>query len=328
MTNDNNHRDHHIPVYNIKAVSRLVGLLPVTLRAWERRYGIPSPLRGNQGYRLYSDHDLNTLRWLKQQVDAGMSVGRAVDYLHELRRMGQDPALLSIQPGHLRPSPASASASSLQSLQDDLLGALTRFDNNEGVEILRRAFALFSMERVLLELITPTLVTIGDRWHAGNLPIAVEHFASQFFMQQLMGILSASAPPTHPGSIIAACAPGETHQIGLLMISVMLRWRGWDVKYLGPDLNLERLEEALEPVRPTLLLFSANRPETAHNLLSLPAVLERFGEPKPLVVVGGPAFQQFRLPDSFTAIYMDETLMEAVIEIEHLMTQRMQHRLR
>jgi MerR family transcriptional regulator, light-induced transcriptional regulator len=36
--------------------------------------------------------------------------------------------------------------------------------------------------------------------------------------------------------IVAACAPGEMHQIGLLMLVVMLRWRGWDVKYLGPDL--------------------------------------------------------------------------------------------
>jgi len=65
------------PVYNIKAVARLVNLLPVTLRAWERRYGLPSPLRGDQGYRLYSEYDLRTLRWLINQVEAGLSIGRA-----------------------------------------------------------------------------------------------------------------------------------------------------------------------------------------------------------------------------------------------------------
>ena len=57
------HNDQ-VPVYNIKAVSRLVGLLPVTLRAWERRYGLPAPSRGEQGYRLYSERDLHVLRWL------------------------------------------------------------------------------------------------------------------------------------------------------------------------------------------------------------------------------------------------------------------------
>ena len=58
----------NLPVYNIKAVSRLLGLLPVTLRAWERRYGLPNPIRGDQGYRLYSEHDLCTLR-LAQEPD-------------------------------------------------------------------------------------------------------------------------------------------------------------------------------------------------------------------------------------------------------------------
>ena len=85
--------DFHAPIYNIKAVARLVRLLPVTLRAWERRYGLPVPQRGGQGYRLYSEHDVRTLRWLKNQVDAGLSIGRASVLLHELRAKGQDPAV-------------------------------------------------------------------------------------------------------------------------------------------------------------------------------------------------------------------------------------------
>ena len=110
-------------------------------------------------------------------------------------------------------------------------------------------------------------------------------------------MLSASAPPTRPGVIVAACAPGETHQIGLLMLVVMLRWRGWDLKYLGPDLLLDRLDEALGPIRPCLLMFTANRAETASSLQVLPQILERFPYPKPLVVVGGQAFLSYRLPE-------------------------------
>ena len=88
-----NHKSAHnnMPVYNIKAVSQMTGLLPVTLRAWERRYGLPNPQRGEQGYRLYSEEDLRTLQWLKAQVDAGMSISRAVQYLNELRESGKKP---------------------------------------------------------------------------------------------------------------------------------------------------------------------------------------------------------------------------------------------
>ena len=52
------------PTYNLKAVVQETGLKPDTLRAWERRYGIPEPDRTGGGHRLYSQHDINTLKWL------------------------------------------------------------------------------------------------------------------------------------------------------------------------------------------------------------------------------------------------------------------------
>ncbi len=311
----------HLPVYNIKAVSRLVGLLPVTLRAWERRYGLPSPRRGKQGYRLYSEHDLSTLRWLKQQVESGLSIGRAVQYLHELRQAGQDPARVNLQAVRPQPLVVPEQSPAPNALAELLLQSYLHFDDAGAKETLRRAFALYSIDQVLLEIVTPAMVAIGEMWHAEKLPIAVEHYASQFTMQQLMSMLAASAPPARPGLIVAACAPGETHQIGLLMLVVMLRWRGWDVRYLGPDLHLDRLEDALGPIHPSLILFSANRPETAANMLPVTKIMNRFPEPKPLVVVGGQAFEDFRLPDSVPLVYIHAAANETVSAIEELMMQ-------
>jgi len=79
------------PFYNIKAISQLVGLLPVTLRAWERRYGVPKPIRGVQGYRVYSEYDLKTLLWIKTQMELGLSISRVIDNLKHLRKTGKDP---------------------------------------------------------------------------------------------------------------------------------------------------------------------------------------------------------------------------------------------
>jgi DNA-binding transcriptional MerR regulator len=81
------------PVYNIKAISHLVGLLPVTLRAWERRYGLPKPSRGVQGYRYYSEYDLKTLLWVKKQMEFGLSISRVIENLKFLRKTGKDPIL-------------------------------------------------------------------------------------------------------------------------------------------------------------------------------------------------------------------------------------------
>jgi len=203
-------------------------------------------------------------------------------------------------------------------LSDELLNNLLHFNEAAAGDVLRRSFALHSIDQVLLEIVSPALVKIGEMWHQGSLPIAVEHYASQFTMQQLMGMLAGSAPPARSGIIVAACAPGETHQIGLLILVVLLRWRGWDVRYLGPDLQLERLDEALGPIRPNLLMFTANRPETAANLAGLPGVLARFPNPKPMVVVGGQAFTSFRLPESVPLVYINSSPAESVNFVENL----------
>ena len=307
-------QNQHLPVYNIKAVSRLVGLLPVTLRAWERRYGLPRPSRGEQGYRLYSEYDLKVLRWLKKQLEAGLNIGRAVEYLHELRALGRDPVVEGSESELREEKPAS-----LNVLSKELLNALKNFNEPVAGDIMRRALAIYAVDQVLIEIIQPVLVELGEQWHRGELPIAVEHYATQFCMQNLMTMLNASAPPSRQGVIVAACAPGELHQIGLLMLVVMLRWRGWDVKYLGQDLPLDRLEQALLPLRPQILLFTSTRKESAMQLMKLPEVLRNFPEPQPMVLLGGQAFKEIQLPESIPAIYLDTLPMATVETIERLM---------
>jgi MerR family transcriptional regulator, light-induced transcriptional regulator len=300
------------PVYNIKAISHMVGLLPVTLRAWERRYGFLHPRRGNQGYRLYSENDLQTLRWVKTQVDSGMSISRAVDHLNDLRVKGLDPT------AEIETDLADNSIA-IETISKQLFNTITAFNNTAASETLRRAFAVYSVDQVLSLVVTPTLVEIGEAWHSGNLPVAAEHYASQFFMQHLMSMLATTMPPTHHQVIFAAGAPGEEHQIGLLMLVVMMRWRGWDIKYLGPNIVLDRLPEALAPLNPRMLLFSATTPEKARELLKIETFLHQFSDPTPVLVFGGQGFREMLFPNSLKAIVLDGTPEDTVSRLEKLL---------
>jgi DNA-binding transcriptional MerR regulator len=309
---EDGNQNPYLPVYNIKAIARLVGLQPVTLRAWERRYGLPVPHRGEQGYRYYSDYDLRTLRWIKSQVDQGLNISRVVEVLNELRATGKDPA-------ESAPVPVIPAAVSIPALSEQFQAALVHFDETLASHTLRRAFTIYAVDTVLLEIVQPTLVALGEAWHAGQLPIVVEHFATQYCMQHLNSLLATSAAPTRTGVIVAACAPGENHQIGLMSLVVMLRWRGWDMKYLGPDLKLDRMEEALIPLQPKIILFSATLPQNAQHLEELAQVLERFPEPKPLIILGGQAFETFRLSSTLPVVYLSQPPSAVVEAIETLM---------
>ena len=78
-------------IFNLKAVVNETGLKPDTLRAWERRYGIPSPQRTQSGHRLYSQREIEIVKWLSERQREGLTISRAVDMWNRLLESGEDP---------------------------------------------------------------------------------------------------------------------------------------------------------------------------------------------------------------------------------------------
>jgi DNA-binding transcriptional MerR regulator len=60
----------------------MTGIPVATLRNWEQRYGVVVPARGANGHRLYSPMQVDQLRYLKRQVEAGL---RSADAHRALR---------------------------------------------------------------------------------------------------------------------------------------------------------------------------------------------------------------------------------------------------
>lgn len=83
------------PAFNMKVVVQETGIKPDTLRAWERRYGLPDPQRTAGGHRLYSQYDIDLLKWLLARLDEGMSISHAVTMWRQLEVDGKDPLLAS-----------------------------------------------------------------------------------------------------------------------------------------------------------------------------------------------------------------------------------------
>src|SRR5512141_2385358 len=84
------------PAFNLKVVLKETGLAADTLRAWERRYGLPVPNRTPGGHRLYSQRDIETIKWLMKRQAEGLSISRAVDMWNEQIKSGADPLAGSI----------------------------------------------------------------------------------------------------------------------------------------------------------------------------------------------------------------------------------------
>src|SRR5260370_22184897 len=75
--------DSHRPLYSIGAASKALGVPAATLRTWQDRYGVVRPERSRGGQRLYSEDQLEQLRFLAEHVAAGLSPADAHRLLAE-----------------------------------------------------------------------------------------------------------------------------------------------------------------------------------------------------------------------------------------------------
>ena len=71
------------PVYSIGAVAKMLGVPVATLRTWQDRYDVVTPVRSAGGHRLYSRQDIEHLRFVAERVGGGMSPGDAHRLLAE-----------------------------------------------------------------------------------------------------------------------------------------------------------------------------------------------------------------------------------------------------
>jgi methanogenic corrinoid protein MtbC1 len=250
------------PVFNTKAVARETGVPADTFRAWERRYGVPRPQRTAGGHRLYSERDIAIIRWLRDRTDDGVNISHAVMLLANTLA---DPALEEA---------IASNARAIDLLIEEFVLALVEFDLMHSERVLSEAFALYPFEQVLLELIQPTMIEIGERWHRGEINVSVEHFATQFVRRKLAGLMNVFEGSGHRSTIIVACAPGELHDVGPLMLSLFLVRRGWNVVYLGPQVPLADLIETVRAIKPALVCLSASTIETAMELITVVQALK------------------------------------------------------
>jgi len=72
---------HSQPPIPIREISRLTGVNSVTLRAWERRYGLIKPLRTNKGHRLYRREDVELIKTIQAWLARGLAISKVSELL-------------------------------------------------------------------------------------------------------------------------------------------------------------------------------------------------------------------------------------------------------
>jgi methanogenic corrinoid protein MtbC1 len=304
------------PAFNLKVVLKETGIRPDTLRAWERRYGLPKPQRSAGGHRLYSQRDIETIKWLMARQEEGLSIARAIELFRSQIAQGNDP-LEQIEPP---PSQPITTPGTLESLRQEWVDACLAFDEKKAEGLLNQAFALFPLETVITDILQYAMIQVCDQWYQNDISVQQEHFASALVQRRLNSLIAACPAPTRSEVILIANPPNEQHLIPILMLNLFLRRRGFGVVDLGANVPIAKFDETVGRIKPHLVILSSQRLSTVAAMLEVILSLHPL---KTQIAYGGRIFNLLpRLVELIPAHYLGKTLDEAVRNIERLVSQR------
>lgn len=212
------------PIHSIHVASRLTGIPIETLRVWERRYGFPRPSRSETGNRrLYSDAEIERLKWIARALERGFRAGEVVP-----RPVREIEALIGAAPAP-EPSPPPAELATVASLVDALANDDIAFVENE----VRRLAAALGPKRFVMEVAHPFAVAVGEAWGSGTIEVRQEHWASECLATQLRLLLAAYQDAAGDPVVVLATLPGEPHALGLAMVALYLAVSGAKPRLVG-----------------------------------------------------------------------------------------------
>ncbi|MEM5775945.1 MAG: B12-binding domain-containing protein, partial [Anaerolineaceae bacterium] len=279
------------------------------------------------GHRVYSDDDIQIIKWLQARQAEGLSISRAVDIWKSQEAAGQSPLKTSLPEldSSKQPDPAPVSQpvipaalpTQLESLRAEWINACMAFDGSRAYAAANQAFALYPVETVCDGIFRQGVSEIGRLWYEGAVSVQQEHFATALAAQRMEALIAAAPEPTRRQTVVIGCPPGEWHTFSALFLTLMLRRRGLKVIYLDANVPLAQMEQTCAAVQPDLVILAAQQLTAAAGLRDAALLFHRLRVP---LAYGGLIFN--RVPEIRQAIpahFLGEDLLQSVETVEILL---------
>lgn len=245
-------------LFPIREVARLTGVNPVTLRAWERRYGLIQPTRTESGHRLYSSTDIDTVHRILDWIERGVAVSKVGKILARNDALSEptQPSRIDIE-------------REWSQWQDHLRLAIHGFDDRELERVYGQIFAAYPIAVVFQNVLMPLWQQLLR--HQGRFGQASEWLFFDAFLRaritQRLQMINASAAPR----VLLSAIAGECRELELLVAGLLIGTDDLAVKVLSVGQPFDELTLICEKTRPQALVLFSNRSPSSE----LPSRLKR-----------------------------------------------------
>lgn len=195
----------------------------------------------------------------------------------------------------------------ISALREAYCKAILNGQAEEAQSIVDRGLAAGVIpSRIYLEVLMPSQVEVGARWHAGEVQIPQEHIATQITLRQMARLREMLKTRRKLGRKAVVCSvEGDQHFIGGQAMADFLVVDGWEVDFLGADIPTSHLVPYTKAREPDVVCLSVSLSSLAPVAQEAVKQLRQLS-PMPQILIGGAAFVEradlveLVNPDGFT----------------------------
>ena len=274
--------------FSIQFVSKITGVNPHTLRAWEKRYNAITPKRDDNGRRLYDQEDIDKLKLLFKLSHLGNPISDIANLnIDELTQIHQQAFGMKNNANKKQDKDAVDYNSMLQKL----ILALQFYKLDVISHELDKVKNNCSIREFSLNVLAPLLQEVGAMCSTGMLTIAQEHALSAILKFHVGKILYdyAEEPNNIDLNVVIASPTGELHEFGILIAALLCKYYGIKFYYLGNNLPSESLAECANQIESQLIILGISKNmESKHSQQVIDYVEDLHAKlKKTQIVVGG-----------------------------------------
>ncbi|WP_456276573.1 MerR family transcriptional regulator [Bacillus sp. AK128] len=238
------------PLYFIQQVSEITGLSKLVIRKWEERYQIVSPKRLDNGYRVYTEADVNKILSVKGLTEKGYSVKQAALIIDNIETK-PEPTLVT--PDRQTKSQPPATNDYVMELIKEGTSC-----HEAGMNyIFQQAYHEKGIEYFIHSVAFPFLLEIGNRWGTGEWEEYQEAIASMTLRDFLIELRRNFIVRTEAPTLLGACLPYEKHEIPVMLILLQAMVKGWKTMLIGASPAQGSIENTVQKLLPDRVILSA-----------------------------------------------------------------------
>ncbi|WP_068829812.1 MerR family transcriptional regulator [Pseudomonas sp. BMS12] len=255
----------------IREVARHTGVNPVTLRAWERRYGLIVPHRTPKGHRLYSQEHLERIHAILGWLERGVAVGQVKELLST------------------RSTPPAPGSNQWQTLRSQLLQCIEELKERQLDEHFNRVLALYPPRTLCQQLFLPLFDELQQRWQGAPFGAHLERVFFHSWLRSKLGArLTQNNRQLSGAPLLLVNLSDLPLEPGLWLSAWLASCAGSPVEVFDWPLPLVELAVALDSLAPyALLLYSSQALDNSLLRRELPRLNTNCAVP--LLLVGAAA---------------------------------------